>query len=139
MANKRKNVMQMKNQLSTPFVIISVCGMLLFTLVFGFLVSSTMSSQFAFALPNQNVWRISFLIFILIQLGVNITLLIITLTTLHKTIGAFPRLERDLDKILAGDYAVRIGLREKDDKLVSKLATKINKVLNILENKVNQK
>ena len=139
MDNKRQNVMQWKSKLSTPFVVVSVCGMLLFTLVFGFLVSSTMSSQLTYAQSDQNIWRISFLIFILIQLGANVTLLLIIFTTLHKTIGAFPRIEQNLDKVLAGDYSIRIGLRGKDNDHVAKLVTKLNKVLEVLESKSKQK
>ena len=139
MDNKRKNVMQWKTSLSTPFVVISVCGMLLFTLVFGFLVSSTMSSQLTYAQADQNIWRLSFMIFILIQLGANITLLVIIFTTLHKTIGAFPRIQQNLDKVIAGDYSIRIGLRGKDNEYVIGLVTKLNKVLEVLENSSKQK
>jgi len=131
--------MQWKTKLSTPFVVISVCGMLLFTLVFGFLVSTTMSSQMSFGQADQNIWRISFLIFILIQLGANAALLVIIFTTLHKTIGAFPRIEQNLDKILAGDYSIRIGLRSKDNEHVAGLVTKLNQVLEMLESKSKQK
>jgi hypothetical protein len=139
MDNKRQNVMKWKSKLSTPFVVVSVCGMLLFTLVFGFLVSSTMSNQLAYAQSNQNIWRMSFLVFILIQLGANVTLLVIIFTTLHKTIGAFPRIEQNLDKVIAGDYSIRIGLRGKDNDHVAKLVTKLNKVLEVLESKSKQK
>jgi hypothetical protein len=139
MDNKRKNVMQWKTKLSTPFVVVAVCGMLLFTLVFGFLVSSTMSNQLTYAQSDQNVWRMSFLIFILIQLGANVTLLFIIFTTLHKTIGAFPRIEANLDKVLGGDYSIRIGVRGKDNDHVAKMVTKLNQILELLESKTKQK
>jgi hypothetical protein len=138
MENKRKNVMQWKTKLSTPFVVVSVAGMLLFTLVFGLLVSSQMSSQMAYTRGTQDIWRMSFLVFILIQLGANVTLLLIIFTTLHKTIGAFPRIEQNLDKVIAGDYSIRIGVRGKDNDHVAKLVIKLNKVLEILEGKVKQ-
>jgi hypothetical protein len=139
MDNKRKNVLQWKTKLSTPFVIISVCGMLLFTLVFGFLVSIIMSSQMTINQNAQTIWRMSFMVFILIQLGANAALLVIIFTTLHRTIGAFPRIEQNLEKVLAGDYSIRIGLRTKDNEHVVSLVTKVNKVLEVLEGKSKQK
>ena len=135
MDNKRKNVFQWKTKLSTPFVVIAMCGMLLFTLVFGFLVSITMSTQFGLSQSSQSIWRISFLVFILIQLGANVALLTIIFTTLHRTVGAFPRIEQNLEKVAAGDYSIRIGLRGKDNEHVVSLVNKINKVLEVLEGK----
>jgi hypothetical protein len=135
MENKRQHVLKWKSKLSTPFVIVSVCGMLLFTLVFGLMASSIMSNQLGFGQADQSIWRVSFLAFILIQLGANVTLLVIIFATLHRTIGAFPRLEQNLDKVIAGDYTVRVGLRNKDNEHVAGLVTKINKVLEILEQK----
>ncbi|MBP6919782.1 MAG: hypothetical protein PHS64_02735 [Candidatus Omnitrophica bacterium] len=135
MDNKRQNVFQWKTKLSTPFVVISVCGMLMFTLVFGILVSVTMSNQMTFNPNAQNIWRISFLVFILIQLAANASLLFIIFNTLHKTIGAFPRIENNLEKVLNGDYSIRIGVRKKDNEHVASLASKINKVLEVLESK----
>ncbi|MFA5100848.1 MAG: hypothetical protein WC547_08210 [Candidatus Omnitrophota bacterium] len=135
MDNKRQNVFQWKTKLSTPFVVISVCGMLMFTLVFGILVSVTMSNQMTFNPNAQNIWRISFLVFILIQLAANASLLFIIFNTLHKTIGAFPRIENNLEKVINGDYSIRIGVRKKDNEHVASLASKINKVLEVLESK----
>ena len=135
MDNKRQNVFQWKTKLSTPFVVISVCGMLFFTLVFGILVSVTMSNQMTFNPNAQNIWRISFLVFILIQLAANASLLVIIFNTLHKTIGAFPRIENNLDKVINGDYTIRIGVRKKDNEHVASLVARINKVLEVLESK----
>ncbi|HQO37532.1 MAG TPA: hypothetical protein PK107_01810 [Candidatus Omnitrophota bacterium] len=135
MDNKRQNVFQWKTKLSTPFVVISVCGMLMFTLVFGILVSVTMSDQMTFNPNAQNIWRISFLVFILIQLAANASLLFIIFNTLHRTIGAFPRIENNLEKVINGDYSIRIGVRKKDNEHVASLASKINKVLEVLESK----
>ena len=139
MDNKRKTVMQWKSKLSTPFVVVTVAGMLLFTLAFGLLVSTTMSSQIGNSHSSSNIWRMSFMVFILIQLGANVTLLVIIFQTLHKTIGAFPRICMNLDKVIAGDYSIRIGLRGKDNEHVAGLVTKINKVLEVLEGKSKQK
>ena len=46
----------------------------------------------------------------------------------NRIVGPFPRLERELDRVLAGDYSVRIKARDKDD-----LTSFINKVNMLLE------
>jgi len=139
MDNKRKSVMHWKTKLSTPFIIISISGMLLFTLMFSILVSITMSDQVGNSHVNSNVWRISFLVFMLIQLIAQGSLLALMFTVLHRTIGAFPRIGNNLDKVIAGDYSIRIGLRNKDNEHVTGLVNKLNLVLDILENKAKQK
>ena len=45
----------------------------------------------------------------------------------HRLAGPIFRLEKDLDKIIAGDYSVRIRFREKDK--LDRLANKLNQVL----------
>jgi MFS family permease len=139
MENKRQHILKWKSKLSTPFIIVTVAGMLLFTLMFSFLVANMMSDQLISSQGAKSLWRMSFLIFLAIQLLANITLLIIMFTVLHRTIGAFPRIENNLEKVLAGDYAIRIGLRKKDNEHVSGLVTKLNKVLELLESKAKQK
>jgi MFS family permease len=139
MDNKRQHILKWKSKLSTPFIIVTVAGMLLFTLMFSFLVANMMSDQLISSQGAKSLWRISFLIFLAIQLLANITLLIIMFTVLHKTIGAFPRIENNLEKVLAGDYAIRIGLRKKDNEHVTGLVTKLNKVLELLESKAKQR
>jgi MFS family permease len=139
MDNKRQHILKWKSKLSTPFIIVTVAGMLLFTLMFSFLVANMMSDQLISSQGAKSLWRMSFLIFLAIQLLANITLLIIMFTVLHKTIGAFPRIENNLEKVLAGDYAIRIGLRKKDNEHVTGLVTKLNKVLELLESKAKQR
>ena len=139
MENKRQHILKWKSKLSTPFIIVTVAGMLLFTLMFSFLVANMMSDQLISSQGAKSLWRMSFLIFLGIQLLANITLLIIMFTVLHRTIGAFPRIENNLEKVLAGDYAIRIGLRKKDNEHVTGLVTKLNKVLELLESKAKQK
>jgi hypothetical protein len=139
MDNKRQHILKWKSKLSTPFIIVTVAGMLLFTLMFSFLVANMMSDQLISTQGAKSLWRISFLIFLAIQLLANITLLIIMFMVLHRTIGAFPRIENNLEKVLAGDYAIRIGLRKKDNEHVTGLVTKLNKVLELLESKAKQR
>lgn len=45
----------------------------------------------------------------------------------HRFLGPIERLERDLDKILAGDLSVRLKVRDKDD--LKDIIDKLNKVL----------
>ncbi|HNQ51439.1 MAG TPA: hypothetical protein PKL03_08385, partial [Candidatus Omnitrophota bacterium] len=68
-------------------------------------------------------------------LAANASLLFIIFNTLHRTIGAFPRIENNLEKVINGDYSIRIGVRKKDNEHVASLASKINKVLEVLESK----
>lgn len=46
----------------------------------------------------------------------------------NRTIGPIPRLEKELDKVIAGDYSVRIKTRKNDD-----LKCFVNKINILLE------
>lgn len=45
----------------------------------------------------------------------------------NRIVGSIPRLEKDLDKIIAGDYSIRLKMRDKDE--LSSFVNKINLVL----------
>ncbi|MEI8349099.1 MAG: methyl-accepting chemotaxis protein [Candidatus Omnitrophota bacterium] len=45
----------------------------------------------------------------------------------NRLIGPIPRLEREIDRIIAGDYSVRLKTRDKDD--LRQFVNKINIVL----------
>lgn len=51
----------------------------------------------------------------------------------NRIIGPIPRLERELDKVIAGDRSVRIKVRDKDE-----LNTFVNKINMVLENLDNR-
>ena len=45
----------------------------------------------------------------------------------HRFAGPIERIEKDLDKILKGDYSIRFKVREKDD--IKNAVNKLNKLL----------
>lgn len=49
----------------------------------------------------------------------------------NRTIGPIPRLEKELDKVISGDYSVRIKTRKKDD--LKCFVDKINVLLERLD------
>lgn len=49
----------------------------------------------------------------------------------NRIIGPIPRLERELDRVLAGDYSVRIKARDKDE--LRGFISKINSLLEKLD------
>jgi len=55
------------------------------------------------------------------------TILRVALIYSNRIVGPLPRLERELDKVLAGDYTVRLKARNKDE--LNLLIKKINMLL----------
>ena len=51
----------------------------------------------------------------------------------HRGLGPLSRVEKVLDKVIAGDYKQRIGAREKD--ILFSFITKVNKLIEILDSK----
>lgn len=51
----------------------------------------------------------------------------------NRIVGPFYRIERELDRILAGDYSVRLKARDKDE--MNAFIDKLNRVLEKLEEK----
>jgi signal transduction histidine kinase len=49
----------------------------------------------------------------------------------NRIVGPIPRLERDLDKIIAGDASIRMKVRDKDE--LQGFVTKVNALLEKLE------
>ena len=49
----------------------------------------------------------------------------------NRIVGPIPRLERELDKVIAGDYSIRIKARDKDE--LSGFVNKVNILLEELE------
>lgn len=67
---------------------------------------------------------------IIVAFTVPIILFFILRTALiysNRIVGFIPRLEKDLDKIIAGDYSIRLKTRNKDE--LSNFVNKINLVL----------
>ena len=51
----------------------------------------------------------------------------ITLIYSNRLVGPIPRIERELDKVIAGDYSIRIKARDKDE--LNRFINKINLLL----------
>jgi len=49
----------------------------------------------------------------------------------NRIVGPIPRLEREIDRALAGDYSVRIKARDKDE--LTRFVNKVNSLLEKLE------
>ena len=49
----------------------------------------------------------------------------------NRIVGPIPRLEREIDRALAGDYSVRIKARDKDE--LNRFVNKVNSLLEKLE------
>jgi len=78
-------------------------------------------------------WQIYLIILQISLVGFFLILLIITFVVLHRTLGPIPRMEKILEKIINGDYSLRINVRKKD--LIRPFVDKLNRVLQLLEEK----
>lgn len=78
-------------------------------------------------------WQIYLIILQISLVGFFSILLIITFVVLHRTLGPIPRMEKILEKIINGDYSLRINVRKKD--LIRPFVDKLNRVLQLLEEK----
>lgn len=89
--------------------------------------------KIAAELQHSPAWQI-YLIVVLISLtGFFLALPIMTYIVLHRTLGPIPRMERILEKIISGEYSLRINVRKKD--IIRPFVDKLNKVLQLLEEK----
>ncbi len=130
-----QSLINWKSGSKKSLVSILLFGLILFALLFFLVIWVTLSQETMSDSPVYSLWRLSFLIFIFVQILINIVLIAYMLTQLHRASGAFPRLEAQLDKILAGDFKARLGVREKDDAQLAIFVKKLNLLLDILEKK----
>ncbi len=77
------------------------------------------------------VWRINLIILQLSFTAVIFAFLIGMFLLLHRTLGALPRMEDTLDKIIKGDYSLRITIRKED--IMRSFVDKLNKVFELLQ------
>ena len=80
-------------------------------------------------------WRVNLVLIQVCFSGAIFTFLVAIFYLVHHAIGPLLRIENILDKVIAGDYAKRITLREKD--LMVPFMEKVNAVIALLEK--NQK
>ena len=78
-------------------------------------------------------WRINFFVMQLCFIGIIFIFLTTMFLLLHRSLGPIPRLETILDKVISGDYSLRLSIRKND--IAHSFVDKINKVIALLEEK----
>jgi len=108
---------------------------ILLIIILGFVLTFYLSIE----LLNKNDSLYAYYYSLVIQstfTAIVIILLITIVFFLHRTIGPLDRIENELEKVINGNYYVRITVRKKD--VLYSLIEKINKVLEILSKKANK-
>ncbi len=82
-------------------------------------------------IPNE--WEPSFLIFQFSFAGIILIFIVTIFYLLNRGLGALTRIERILDKIIEGEYSLRINIRKGD--IMRPLTERFNKILDMLEEK----
>jgi hypothetical protein len=77
------------------------------------------------------VWRINLIVLQLSFTTVVFAFLIGMFLLLHRTLGALPRMEETLDKVIKGDHSLRINIRKED--IMRSFVDKLNKVIELLQ------
>ncbi|MDD5669138.1 MAG: hypothetical protein PHE58_03800 [Candidatus Omnitrophica bacterium] len=104
-----------------------ICAIVFIILAFYALGKLVTDSQYSM------VWRINLIIFQLSFTAVIFALLIGMFLLLHRSLGAMPRIEEILDRVLKGDSSLRVTIRKED--IMHSFVEKLNKVLDQLEQK----
>lgn len=117
-----------KLKFNLPFLNISLVFAIVFTLLSFYALSRILTLP-----PHTSAWRINFIILQLTFSGVILTFLVAISLLLRRSLGALPRVEATLEKIIAGDHALRISIRKKD--ILHPLVDKMNKIIELLEAK----
>jgi HAMP domain-containing protein len=126
MQERRKRFWAARTPLSFRFV-----NTVAILMIFSFLANAFIVIKILGDLPLSVAEALYYKVIQLNFLGI-ILILTVTLTfILHYSIGALPRIESILERVLEGNYSLRIHVRKRDS-LVS-LAEKINKILDLLE------
>ncbi|MFA5361651.1 MAG: hypothetical protein WC335_00160 [Candidatus Omnitrophota bacterium] len=125
MQEKRKRGLG-KIQYTLRFLNIALVVAIIFILL-GFYALGKVVTDSQYSL----VWRINLIILQLSFTSVVFTFLIGMFLLLHRTLGALPRMEETVDKIIKGDYSLRITLRKED--IMHSFVDKLNKVFELLQ------
>lgn len=129
---ERRSKIFWKSKFTFPFFIISIAWVLIFALLgFSLLINYVLAVQHALQYPFA--WGISFVIFVLTLIVAIVFLFITMFILLHRSVGAISRIEAILDKIINGNYSLRITVRKKD--IIHSFVDKLNKILDLLEKK----
>jgi len=84
-------------------------------------------------LQHSSLWQIYLIILQLGFAGLFLTFLIAMFVILHRAIGPIPRMEKILERVVSGEYSLRIAIRKKD--IILPFVYKLNQVLDLLEKK----
>ncbi len=79
------------------------------------------------------VWLIDLVILQIGFIAAVFTFLFTIFYMAHRVLGPIPRIERILDKVIAGDYTQRMSVREKD--VLFTFVAKVNKLIELLSSK----
>jgi methyl-accepting chemotaxis protein len=127
-----------RHPLQMKYLLIVIVAILAPTLVTGFcfykLVFNLLAQQLAFPeAVAENlipvIEQVNSLLLIFIPL-IFLVIAWLSIAISHQFVGPLERIEKDLDKILAGDYQHRIYLRQQDD--LKDIASKINALVDRL-------
>lgn len=111
------------------FALVYIAVLVLVNFYSAWKIISELQTSFQYS----SAWKTNFLIMQVCFLGVIFTLLASMCVLLHRSLGPLHRIEAMLDKVLSGDYSVRVVIRKKD--LAHSLADKINFIIGLLEKK----
>lgn len=122
--------------LRTPFILhfvsiglAYVCALVLINLYSSWMIGMALQN----CSRGSSSWWVDSLISQLSFTGAIIVLLITLAVLLHRTLGPIPRLEKTLDKVIQGDYSLRLGIRKKD--IIHSFVQKVNALIEALEKK----
>ncbi|MCM8781378.1 MAG: hypothetical protein NC908_05595 [Candidatus Omnitrophica bacterium] len=135
MRNRRRRII-IEVKLALRFFYLSFIYALIFILI-NFYAMWCLIREIHHILPELLTLKVNFIISQLSVLGVLFVLLLTLMSALHRSLGPIPRMESILEKILQGDYSLRITIRKKD--FLQSFVEKLNKVLDLLETKAKNK
>ena len=130
MKNRRSRMFLFKIPFTVHFINISLTYMLV--LIFVNLYSlSKLVLELRRCSSSSSPWWTNCIISQLSFTGVIVVLLITLLMLLHRSLGAIPRIESILTKVIEGNHSLRITVRNKDT--IMPFVNKLNKVLELLD------
>lgn len=126
MAERRKawQIASTLQVLNTALVLVAV-----FTVVSFVILIKTISG-----FQHTPKWMFDFvLVQLIFSAGVILIFLLTILVLIHRGLGPLKRIDKIIDEVLAGNYSLRITVRQKD--FIYPFAAKINKLIELLQNK----
>jgi HAMP domain-containing protein len=129
---ERRTRQMWKAKYTIPFLVISVVCIIVF-LFLGFSSFVYLAAVLQDVLGLPNTWTMGFVGFLFVLSVAILTIFTSMFILLFRTVGALPRIEKILDKVISGDCSQRITVRKKDT--IYSLADKLNQIIELLEKK----